>query len=264
MESKAVHGRVLGDYVAVVRRRWLVVLVALLVCFAAGLAFLQVAPKTYVSSAKVLVLPTSTVSVAEGSRTTDSINLDTEAQLVKSEPVAQLAQRTLVTAEVVERDIEPLALARRVTVTVPPNTTILQIEYAGSTPEKAQKGAQAFAEAYLTYRRDSADQTVADEIATTSDQIDSLTEDLNQVNEELASATGTERDTLQSERSALNARLDSLNLKLSDLRDTVSSAGSVTTPAQLPNKPRDPEPDAGPPQRALPRTAARTRPRAVA
>jgi capsular polysaccharide biosynthesis protein len=244
MESKAVHGRVLGDYVAVVRRRWLVVLVALLVCFAAGLAFLQVAPKTYVSSAKVLVLPTSTVSVAEGSRTTDSINLDTEAQLVKSEPVAELAQRTLVNADppVVERDIEPLALARRVTVTVPPNTTILQIEYAGSTPEKAQAGAQAFADAYLTNRRDFADQNIAVEITRTSDQIDSVTEELDKVNEELATATGTDRDALLSSRSALNARLDSLNLKLSDLRDTVASPGTVTTPAQLPNKPRDPNP----------------------
>ncbi len=158
MEYKAVHGRVLGDYVAVVRRRWLVVLVALIVCFAAGLAFLQVAPKTYVSSAKVQVLPTSTASVAEGSRTTDSINLDTEAQIVKSEPVAKLAQRTLVTAELVESDVEPVALARRVTVTVPPNTTILQIEYAGSSAAKAQAGADAFAKAYITYRGDSADQ----------------------------------------------------------------------------------------------------------
>lgn len=242
MESKAVHGRVLGDYVAVVRRRWLVVLVALLVCFAAGLAFLQVAPKTYVSFAKVQVLPTSTESVAEGSRTTDAINLDTEAQIVKSEEVARLAQQTLVTADVVESDVEPVALARRVTVTVPPNTTILQIEYAGSSPAKAQAGAQAFAQEYITYRGDSADRYISKQIDGKTDQIDTITADLGRVEEQLAVATGDARDALVKERDELKTQLETLNADLATLRGTIATPGVIINQAQKPAKPRDPNP----------------------
>ena len=162
MESKAVHGRVLGDYVAVVRRRWLVVLVALLVCFAAGLAFLQVAPKTYVSSAKVLVLPPrpSRSPRAAGPPTAST----STPRLSSSSPSRWPCWRSgrssprRSSSATSSRSRWPVGSRSRCPRTRPSS----QIEYAGSTPEKAQAGAQAFAEAYLTYRRDSADQTVAE------------------------------------------------------------------------------------------------------
>ena len=40
-----------------------------------------------------------------------------------------------------------------------PGTLILNITFTASTPERAQAGAQAFAQAYLDYRRNDAEET---------------------------------------------------------------------------------------------------------
>lgn len=244
MELKAVHGRELGDYVAVVRRRWLVVLVAVLLCFAGGLAYLQVAPKTYVSTAKVLVEATATTSVAEGARTTDAINLDTEAQIVRSLEVADLALDQL-DPKLFTEDLTAVQLARRVSVTVPPNTTVLDITFEDSSAEKAKDGAQAFADAYLLNRDISANQEIADEVASLQEDLDATIADLADVNAQLATATGDERDDLVGQRSDLQIQRDSLQVQLADLRTAAADAGlggRILIDAQEPNKPRDPDP----------------------
>ncbi len=237
MALKAVHGRMLEDYVAVLRRRWLVVFLSVCIAVGAGYAYLQVAPKTYVSSAKVLVQRTSADPVAEDSRTTDSVNLDTEAQLVKSVPVAELAEQDLNTS------LTPVQLARRVTVLVPANTTVLEISYTARTPELAQEGAQAFADAYLQYREEAAEETVQEQVASLEDEIDATSDELRDVNAAIEVASSEQiRASLRARREALNTRLTALNSELSTMRGAVIQPGLVINEAQAPNKPRDPNP----------------------
>ena len=47
----------------------------------------------------------------------------------------------------------PDQLAANVTVTVPPNTTVLTLTYAAGAPKEAQSGSHAFAIAYLQNRQ---------------------------------------------------------------------------------------------------------------
>ena len=94
-ELTAAHARDVGDYVSLVRRRWTWVLGSVLVCAALATMFLSVAEQTFVSSSKVLVKSTVGTSSAVGDRTNDAINLDTEAQLVTSESVAERAGELL-------------------------------------------------------------------------------------------------------------------------------------------------------------------------
>ena len=236
MEQKAVHGRELGDYVAVIRRRWFVVLVSMAICLGGGLAYLQVAPKTYVSTAKVLVTGTSDASVAEGSRTTDAINLDTEAQLVKSADVAGLARTDL------GSPLLAIQLARRVSVSVPPNTTVLDIAFADSTKKGAAAGANAFAEAYLANRQTVAEEELQKQKDALKSGIDSAQETLAEINSDLEGATGDDRADLLSRRATVTATIDSLNAERSALDGTVISGGRVLLEAQEPGKATDPNP----------------------
>src|SRR3954471_23662276 len=102
------------------------------------------------SAASVLVSPAGTDANASGGRTKGDINLDTEAQLVKSTAVAVGAKQLL------RSPAAPDELAKAVTVEVPANTTVLVIAYTGDSPQAAQASAHAFAEAYLRNREASA------------------------------------------------------------------------------------------------------------
>ena len=80
----------LGDYVGLLRRQWLPVLLCLLLGVGAALAYVQWAPKEYRSQTSVLVTPTTPDAATDRSA---AINLDTEAQLVTStETVAAAAE----------------------------------------------------------------------------------------------------------------------------------------------------------------------------
>jgi capsular polysaccharide biosynthesis protein len=237
MALKAVHGRMLEDYLALLKRRWLVVAICIGVGLALGYGYLAVADKTYVSSAKVLVVRTSTDPVAEGSRTTESVNLDTEAQLVKSVPVATLAEEEL------DTELSPIQLARRVTVIVPPNTTVLEISFAASSPERARAGAQAFAEAYLEYRQSAAETAIGAQIDALRGEIERTSDQLSDLNVQLAEEdSAVVRAALLAERDSLSSRLTALNGQLSPLRGAVVSPGRIIVDAQTPANPRDPNP----------------------
>lgn len=234
---KPVHGRILEDYLATVRRRWVVMVLGLVVALGAGVGYLQLAEKSWVASAKVLVERTDVDPAAERSRTTDSINLDTEAQLVKSARVATRA------AEVLGTSMTSQELAKRVTVTVPPNTTVLLISFTADTPELARDGAQAFADVYLERRAQVAQSAIADSIAAYESAIANTRDEIGDINTELKDEpSAATRELLAVRREALSVRLASLTTGLSTLSATVVRPGVVINEAQVPSSPASPKP----------------------
>ncbi len=234
----AVGARSVHDYVSLLRRRRLALLTCLTLAMIATAAYLLLAPPTYESSAKVRVFATSGDVDAEDARIIGEINLDTEAQLVKSEQVAQLA------ADELETDVALPSLLRDVSVTVPANTTVLQITYAADTAEEARAGAQAFAEAYLVDRKDTAEALVAGQGPEVEAQIDAGNQRAEDLREQLDDVTLTDE-----ERADLQARLTSLEQRLSDLDGRLSvinavdvDPGRVINDAVLPSTPSSPDP----------------------
>jgi len=141
-----------ADYTGVLRRRWWVVLGLALLGVAAAFAFIKVAPKTYSATTSVYVAPTGAdqnTNLANG-RTTGTVNLDTEAQIVQSGTVAKIA------AGLLHSTLTPADLSKQITVTVPPNTQVLQIGCSASSRDGAVACANAFAKAYLKNRRGAA------------------------------------------------------------------------------------------------------------
>ena len=149
----------------ILRRKWLVLGVAVVVVALAA-AYSYSRPKVFSSTASVLSRPIRVQSTDEDP--SDNQSMPTEAQLVRSTPVAEIAR------EIVGRPQDLQDMLRRVTVTIPESTEILQISYTDSTPRRAQSGAQAFADGYLRFKAELARAGIEDDALTIQTEIDEL------------------------------------------------------------------------------------------
>src|ERR1700712_4020921 len=114
-------------------RGWLPILLGIAVGLVVGLTLQKAQTPKYTSSALVLVTDTGVgnTTTVTGGRTNGTVNLDTESNLVKSNAVLTIA-RTLLKSK------DPLTtIAGRVTVSVPPNSTLLKIMYEAGKPTTA-------------------------------------------------------------------------------------------------------------------------------
>ncbi len=223
----------LGDYVGLLRRQWLAVLLCLLLGVGLAFAYAQWAPKEYRSQTSVLVTPTT--PDAAGSDRTSGINLDTEAQLVTA------TETVIAAAELLDVPVEDLA--DRVNVSVPPNTEILDITYVGDTAEDAQQGARAFAQAYLDQRQATAEDALQAEFDALQARYDAVQEQLTAVTKAGASLPANSPEAARNERQAtlLNDQLANIQSSQNRVRSETVTPGRVVTEPRLPSSPSSPD-----------------------
>jgi Mrp family chromosome partitioning ATPase len=171
-----------------------------------------------------------------GGRTKGEINLDTEAQLVRSTAVAADAAKLLRTAAA------PDSLAAKVSVEVPANTSVLVITFKASDARSAQAGSHAFAEAYLRNREETASTDLAEQIASVDSKLKQLNAALTPINAKLATLRqdSSERPNLESQRNTITSQVNTLSARLNQLVTTTVSAGKIIRDADLPNRPSKP------------------------
>src|SRR5580700_7217021 len=160
-----------ADYVGVLRRRWWIALALMIVGLVGAFGYVTVAPKVYSATASVNVVPTAADqgNAVAGSRTNGAtVNLDTQAQVVTSTGVATLAGKMM------HSPLTTWQLAQQVAVTVPPNSSILDIACKASTAAGAATCANDFAKAYLQNRQQSAVSYVQGQLTTLQSQISAL------------------------------------------------------------------------------------------
>jgi len=233
--------RELGDYGSLLKRRWRWIAAGLALGLVGAGAYLQLAPQTYVSTAQVQVyeMPTESPTSPSG-----GLSLDTEAQLVKSERVADLARD--IAGGRLDGSLSTGELVQRVDVNVPPNSEVLAISFSAPTAAGAQAGAQAFADAYLANREAAAQDAVdlrADQlqaqIGRASDRLDGvvalLTREKNPI-------TGSRRGVLLSRQTSLRSQLNQLSARLQPVLGKVGSPGETLTNAARPASPDNPKP----------------------
>jgi capsular polysaccharide biosynthesis protein len=229
----------LSDYGRVLRRRWRVVVALTCLGLLIAAAIVEIAPKTYKANALVFVngLPTDSQPTKGGPTPVD---MDNEAQIVKSHAVSALAARQL-----------PAHTLRSITITVPPNTTVLSIGCSGSTPTRAAQCANAVAAAYLEVRRVNAANTFKSQLAALRSKGVSLVPAVvrAQLQQRAAStSTGSAKIARQLEARAANAQLNAvvsrmsfLNAELASLETPNSTlAGHVMNAAHPPTSPSSP------------------------
>jgi Mrp family chromosome partitioning ATPase/capsular polysaccharide biosynthesis protein len=228
----------MSDLLGMVRRHWWLVMLLVLVGVGGGYGYTGRQPKVYESATSVLVQPTSAGqdTNVSGGRTKGEINLDTEAQLVRSTAVAADA------AKLLRSPVPPDSLAANVTVEVPPNTSVLQITFRAPLARDAQAGSHAFAEAYLRNREETAASELAGQIATVDAKLKQLNTSLAQINTRLAGLRpdSGERPNLESQRSTITAQINTLSARLNQLSTTTVSAGRIIRDANLPTRPSKP------------------------
>ena len=226
----------LRDYLRVFKRQLALIVAITLLGAAAAAAYTFRRTPVYESSASVLVRAITTNAFDPGSRVDQQLNMFNQRQLAMSEPVAALAAKTLKTTAT------PAQLLEHVKADVPANSQILRIRYQDTVPLTAQRGADAFAKAYLTSRESDARAQ-----ATISQK--SLQSDITRFQKQATAAEkvigdpdadSATRQAAQAKLAAANNRLDQLLSQLSGFQSLDFTPGTVIAAAGLPSTPASP------------------------
>jgi uncharacterized protein involved in exopolysaccharide biosynthesis len=233
-------GRELPDYFGFLRRQALVIVLAILVITGAAIGLLAQTASVYTSHASVLVQPlASGASSVVGGRTDAAINLDTEAQILKSTSIAQAVQKQLNTTATTS------TLIGRLSVAVPANSSVMTIAYKAHSPAKAAAGAQAFAQAYLANRAATANADVKAQVNSYLKQRVSLQAELLAVTKRLQIETATSSAGRYdgSQKTLITSEIQDLNSNLNTLQGQVVIPGQIIAAAVAPGSPSGPKPE---------------------
>ncbi|WP_181411115.1 hypothetical protein [Nocardioides humi] len=116
-------------------------------CAGAAVAWALHREDEHVATAVIMLHPLEGNAYSPGGRGDDLVNLATEAQVLRSDAVARAVLTEL------GLDGEPADLLATVSVSVPPNTQLLEITTRGPDDSTAVERASAFADVYLRFRR---------------------------------------------------------------------------------------------------------------
>jgi capsular polysaccharide biosynthesis protein len=230
-----------GDYLQVLRRRWWMVLVLAIVGALAAAAYVKEAPKVYTGTAAVEVAATAanTSQVAGGRTSAGTVNMDSEAQVVQSISVAELAGRLL------HSSLTAAQLSNKVSVTVPANSQVLQIGCNAPSPGAAAACAEAFAKAYLQNQTTTSNNQLATSLKSLQSQVTTLGKDAASEQAKISSLppNSTQRATAQSTLRYDDSQLSALSKEVGQLKaqQANSSPGSILTPAVAPVSPTSPQ-----------------------
>jgi polysaccharide biosynthesis transport protein len=216
------------------RRRWLVLAVTLLVTGLAALYSFTRAP-VYTASASVLLRPVLTNPLDTDA--SDQISLPTEIKVATSAAVADIARQLIgFSAPTVPW------LLDHVSVAAPEEAQILEIAYSDSDPHMAQSGAQAFADAYLQFKRQQALDSIASHSSTVQDEIEKLDQEMTVLSQRMAALdprTPPWQELLEKRRGIRTTRV-ALKNELVTLNTLSVDPGQVIQAAELPTSPTTP------------------------
>lgn len=222
------HAEVQEHLVRDALKRHLALLVVLGVLFGAAGAFLaSKQPREYTSEARVLITATTGNALSPDSATSSqrvTVAMVTEAALVDSPAIADSVAKSLgVTTD---------TAVKAMTASVPPNTQLVSIKYTANSATLAQRGAKAFADAYLAYRKGLS-------VAVVKTQVASLTAQDKDVSAKLAAAgraaavTDAKPDA-NAQVQLYASRLATIQNNLAAVNTTQTSPGALVDPPDLP------------------------------
>ena len=227
----------LREYLGVLRtRKWTIILATALV-LGSALFFSTRQTPLYEAEARLLLS-----APADPSGYFQLTNLQTEAEIVSSEPVAarvieELDLNTSSHDLVADLNVEP----------VQEFSLVLQITYVATSPELAANVPNSFAENYIEYKREQSAEVMEAGRQSIQERISSVQTRLTEVAQEIDSPevqdNGALLTTLETERNTLIARLGVLQQQLDDFQSnqpTELSGGQLIDPAAQPITPSSP------------------------
>jgi capsular exopolysaccharide synthesis family protein len=205
-------------------RKWAIIIPTLLALALAGAYVFVVKKPQYTAQAKVLVNPIVTPSTTTATAKGNTPDMNTEQAAADSTPVAVLVRKSLNLSST-----NGDRLLSHLTVTPSTTANVLQFQYTSSNPQQAAQYANAFAQAYITYRDNTALQPL-------TKAIDDRNKAISALQAQLPHAGKVQRGVLAGE-------LHEAALQVSQFQadEQLVSAGTVITVATAPSSPSSPK-----------------------
>ena len=227
----------LSDYWAILRRRRRTIALSMAIVVAIAAVWVWYSGAQYASQASVVIRPI--LSGPFDQSRIDDVGAGTEAKVLDSTVVAELAAKKLH-----RTPAEAPKLLEHLTVDNPIGTLILNITYSASSPEDARRGAQAFADAYLENRQQTADAVKARAIERLNNQHADLDKEMTDALSTIAvTPVGSDaRTAAEARRDVLVSQITQLESSSAALNGVDTSPGQLIRPADLPQAESGPSP----------------------
>lgn len=224
----------ISDYLEVLRRRKWVVLAFLFVTLNSAVLFTYTRTPIYDAQAQVLVQPFSLE--AEVDTNPDNLSLETEALIATSPEIAQLAAKEL-------GENDPGSLLKNLEVSVAPDASVLEYQYAHRNPQEAVRRVEALADAYVANRTQESQDRLDAISSSIQNQIDELQLQLDNVQSDIAAAPDEEtRAALTEDADTLSQQIAFERTRLFSLADpTTLDVGRVLYVSETPTTPSSPK-----------------------
>jgi non-specific protein-tyrosine kinase len=226
----------LREYLRVVRSRKWTIVVTTAIVLAATAAFTLHQTPIYRATAEVLVQPVQNPLNLYMPPTIPDMN--TEQQVATSQAVADEVLKTTPIA------IPVPVMAKNLDVAVVPDTDVLEVSYSSPSPSTAAKMANAFANAYISFRTNQAVDRLKVAADTVKRQIDGVKGQLSDVNRQIANTNDSSVvSALSSQRESLISRLGTLQDQYAAVQPgaaAVQGSGVVVQKATPPTSPASP------------------------
>lgn len=243
------HQPELRDYLQVLRRRRTLVGASLAVIVTAAIGMSYLTDRVYEATAKLLLKPRSTqVFSSDTIRAADAGRMiQTEIEVMKTEPVKSLVRAKIGDAPQVQ--VRPVG-----------ETDIVTVRAESTDPKWAAAVANAYATAYIDFRRQQAlddlaagSEGVQIKIAELQRQIDDLAAQLDAApacadpkatpaacnqRTNIEQSVGLRRSTLLNQQAVFRSKLDQLQVDSA----LANGGAQVVTPASVPSEPFEPRP----------------------
>ena len=226
----------LRDYLTVFKRQLALILAIMVLGAAAAAAYSFRRTPVYDSTATVLVRAITTNAFDPGQRIDQQLNMFNQRQLAQSQPVAAVAAKSL------ETTATPTQLLEHVRVDVPANSQILRVHYRDTVPLTAQRGADAFAKAYLAFREADARTQASTSQRSIQKDVARLQKDASAAEKAISdpNADSNARQAAQARLTSINNRLQPLLAQLNGFLSLDFTPGTVIAAADLPGSPASP------------------------
>lgn len=214
---------------AALRRGLLLTIVLVIFGAVAGTLVGQRMSTVSTATATILVNPLDGNPFSTKGSGDDLINLETEAQLVRSDGVTSMVKEKEPTSESLDEIRSGLA------VDVPANTQILKIAYSSRDATESLTRAQLFADQYLLYRENRAKELVANQTRRIEEQIDARTKEQTALAKQVGGKPANSQTNVQRvQLEAVSTQINQLRARSAELQSTGTNPGLVVTPATIP------------------------------
>jgi tyrosine-protein kinase len=214
------------------RHRWTIVLaVVVTTAIALGLSLIQT--KVYTAEARVVLQQDPADSVFNpntGQRNDPARVVDTEIQIIESQPVQKMVEKQLGNVP----DVSASAVGQ---------TDVISVKVTDPDPTRAADAANAYATNYVTYKQQRAVNSLLQAAKEITSQIDQLQAQANDLDNQIGGSSGAtdlkaQRDSLIQQIGAFRQQLDQVQVQ-SRLKE---GGAQVVTTAEAPTSPSSPRP----------------------